>query len=121
MRDLNHLIGADISASLTGDLATISGTQAGVQRVLRRLFTNPGDYVWHPDYGGGLPAKVGSLATPQELRALILQNMLLEPVVARTPAPAIEVTPIANGVFIGIGYTDSRTKEPVFRSFSITL
>ena len=36
MSDLNHFYGGDLLLSNTGDLAAISGTTQGIQRVLRQ-------------------------------------------------------------------------------------
>ena len=49
MPDLSHEFGADLLAGPTGDLAVAAGAGLGRQRVLRRLLTNPGDYIWQPD------------------------------------------------------------------------
>ena len=46
MPDLAHQFGADLVAGATGDLAVVDGPALGRQRVLRRLLTNPGDYIW---------------------------------------------------------------------------
>ena len=54
MSDISHQWGSDLSIGPTGDFALVSGAILGQQRVLRRLLTNPGDYIWHPDYGAGL-------------------------------------------------------------------
>ena len=62
MPDISHQFSADLSLSPTGDLATITAPQLTQQRVLRRLLTNPGDYIWHPSYGAGLAAFVGQPA-----------------------------------------------------------
>ena len=59
MPDLAHEFGADLQAGPTGDLALADGAALGRQRVLRRLLTNPGDYIWHPTYGAGLARFVG--------------------------------------------------------------
>ena len=32
--------------SSSGDISVVSGPLLGQQRVLRRLLTNPGDYIW---------------------------------------------------------------------------
>ena len=49
LADLNHYIGGDLSASNTGDLSSAPGLLRSQQRILRRLLTNPGDYIFHPD------------------------------------------------------------------------
>src|SRR5581483_995049 len=55
LNDVFHYWGNDVSLSNTQDLLLVSGTVMGQQRVLRRLLTNPGDYLFDPNYGGGLP------------------------------------------------------------------
>jgi hypothetical protein len=85
MNDLSHYYGGDIAVSPTGDLAPIDGAVRGQQRILRRLLTNPGDYIWHPDYGAGLPQYVGQTLDAPKLKALILGQMRMEDCVAKTP------------------------------------
>jgi hypothetical protein len=69
LSDLNHYIGNDLTASNTGDLQPVDTTVRGQQRVLRRLLTNPGDYIFHPNYGAGLPQWIGRTADLAEMRA----------------------------------------------------
>ena len=52
-----------LRAGAAGDLAPAAGTLRGQQRVLRRLLTNPGDYIWQPGYGAGLGQFVGKPAS----------------------------------------------------------
>jgi hypothetical protein len=120
MVDLYAIWQQDLSFGLTADLQLANGSEAGRQRVLRRLLTNPGDYFAHPTYGAGLPAKVGSLATAAELQALVLSQMLQEQAVAQDPPPSVSVTPIVNGVSILLTYTDAVTADPVTLGFDIT-
>jgi hypothetical protein len=109
----------DLSFGLTADLQLATGSEAGRQRVLRRLLTTPGDYFAHPTYGAGLPQKVGSPATAAELQALVLSQMLQEQAVSQDPPPTVVTTPIVNGVSILVTYTDSITAEPVTLGFDI--
>lgn len=120
MNDLNQYFGGDIAASATGDLQPVDGTTKGQQRVLRRLLTNPGDYIFHPDYGAGLPRMVGELVDVEKIRALIRGQMLLEESVAKTPEPQIEVQAIAGGVSCRIQYTDAVSKAPAVLSFDVS-
>ena len=60
MQDAALIWGGDLGAGNTGDIALASGTILGQQRILRRLLTNPGDYIWHTEYGAGLAQFVGS-------------------------------------------------------------
>ena len=120
INDISHYWGSDIAVSAVGDLAPASGTLRGQQRVLRRLLTNPGDYEFHPDYGAGLPSYVGSVATPDEITALIRGQVMLEDAVARTPLPVISVASIANGISVQLTYTDAPSGQPVILAFSVT-
>ena len=45
MPDISQLIGADLAVSATGDLLTSTSIALSQERVLRRLMTNPGDYL----------------------------------------------------------------------------
>ncbi len=121
--DLYHYIGADISAAPSGDLQTVTDTLRGQQRVLRRLLTNPGDYIFHTDYGAGLPAYVGRVADVAKITALIRSQINLEASVASSPAPVISVKPIANpdggGFLVAIQYTDASTGGSATLSFSV--
>ncbi|CAI2428029.1 Uncharacterised protein [Serratia proteamaculans] len=124
--DLDHYIGGDIGVSSDGDLQGVSDTLRGQQRVLRRLLTNPrtpgdaGDYIFHGDYGAGLPKRVGELANIPEITALIRGQIALEAAVAKSPAPVITVRAITNGIAVSIRYTDAQTLEPVFLSFDVS-
>lgn len=120
MSDAHHWVGGDLAVSATGDLLAADGTLAGQQRVLRRLVTNAGEYVFHPDYGAGLPERVGSLLNVDELRALVRAQLALEACVARSPEPQIDVQAIAGGVAVRIQYSDAETARPVVLAFDVT-
>jgi hypothetical protein len=123
LADLDQYIGADLAVSATGDLATVADTKRGQQRVVRRLLTNPGDYIFHPEYGAGLPRYVGSTADVAKIRALISGQMQLEEAVARSPAPVVDVKPIpvsdGGGFAVSIRYVDAPSGEPVTLSFNV--
>lgn len=131
MSDLNHYFGGDVSQSATGDLLKIDGTTQGVQRVLRRLLTNPalrdssgnvvaaGDYIFHPDYGAGLPRMVGDTIDIAKIKGAIKGQILLESAVARNPAPAIDVVAITGGVSVSIRYNDAQTGAPAALDFDV--
>lgn len=110
MPDLQHTFGADLTVSPSGDLAMSTGAQLGLERVLRRLMTVAGAYIWQPGYGAGLPAAVGQVANVARLTAVIRTQMLAEATVARTPPPTIDVTSSGDGtVFAYIKYADAAT------------
>ena len=119
MNDLYHYFGSDIASSVVGDLQLVNGTTRGQQRILRRLLTNPGDYIWHPTYGGGLGQKVGSVIDIPGIKALIRGQLNLEEVVAPTPEPQIDVTAITGGISVYIAYVDAVSKTPQTLSFDV--
>jgi hypothetical protein len=119
MNDLNHYVGGDLSLSPTGDLSTVSGMERGKQRILRRLITNPGDYLFHPEYGAGLGRYVGALVNIPEVIALIRGQILQEDCVARTLAPVIRVSAQNDTLAVTISYTDAPSGEPVTLSFEV--
>jgi hypothetical protein len=95
--DLQHEWRSDLVTNSTGDLALTTNGLRGQQRLLRRLLTNLGDYIWHLDYGGGLGSYVGECADVSGLAAIIKSQMLLESSVSWSPEPRISVTQPAPG------------------------
>ena len=86
--DIGHVFGGDLELSPTGDLARVNLVERSKERVLRRLLTNPGDYLMHPTYGAGLPGLIGSTINETKTAALIKGQMLLEASVVQNPPPA---------------------------------
>lgn len=115
MSDLALSWGGDLAVGPTGDLAVTDGAWLGQQRVIRRLLTNSGDYIWHTSYGAGLAAFVGSPAAASQIQAVILAQIVMESSVAQTPAPVVTVTPSLSGQFntvsANIQYMDSGTDQ----------
>jgi hypothetical protein len=119
MPDLSHAFATDLALSPNGDLATVQGPALGQQRVLRRLLTNPGDYIWNLTYGAGLAGFIGQPTDIARIRALIRSQIFKESAVARTPEPLIDVQPGTNGaVAVHIRYADSDTGQTQTLSFS---
>lgn len=128
LNDLFHYWGTDLSVSASGDVLTVGGTLRGQQRVLRRLLTNPAnedgpaDYIFHPEYGAGLPRFLGQPIDSQKITAAILAQMVLEDAVAQTPAPTVKVAQVGsdNTAFsVNIAYNDAATNKPVTLSFTV--
>lgn len=119
MSDLDHYIGGDLGVSPTGDLLIASDTIEGQQRVLRRLLTNPGDYIWHPSYGAGLPQEVGQVMDARRILGTVRSQIFNESIVQRSPDPNIIISKITNGVSARIQYVDSTTKKSVSLNFDI--
>lgn len=92
----------------------------GRLRVLRRLLTNPGDYVWQPSYGAGLGRFVGSPASAERIRAVVRGQIFKEAAVARDPEPVIEVEAGVDGVtVVRVRYADADTGGSQVLDFSI--
>ena len=89
MTDLAHVMGQDLQLSPTGDLAIVLDDAETQQRILHRLLTSAGTYIWQLSYGAGLPGLVGSIASQQQITAIIRAQMALEPTVAATPEPQV--------------------------------
>ena len=120
MADLAHVMGGDLSVGPTGDLAVVLGVTETQQRVLRRLLTNPGAYLWQLGYGGGLPGMIGQPAEPNRIAAIIRAQVLQEAAVAPNPPPSVSVTVQPDGtVTASVIYTDALTLQPQTLSFPV--
>jgi len=120
MPDIWHQWGSDLMVGPTGDLASVAGALLGRQRVLRRLLTNPGDYIWQLGYGAGLAQFVGRPANALQIRAVIRSQIFQETAVARMPEPVVEVASDDTGaVYVDIRYVDAVTGETQVLSFSV--
>ena len=108
MVDLALTFGGDLALGATGDLALASGAALTEQRVLRRLLTNPGDYIWQLPYGGGLASFVGMSGMSAQIAANARAQLKLEARVARSPTPMISADENpTSGVVLSILYADA--------------
>ena len=107
MSDISHTFGGDLSVAANGDLAAVSGSALGQQRVLRRLLTNGGDYIWQLTYGAGLPSMIGMPVDAAAIAGLVRSQIFLESAVARTPTPTIDVQAQSSIVSLQITYSDT--------------
>jgi hypothetical protein len=122
MADLSLEWKGDFSQTPSGDLVLSEGVDQTRQRVIRRLLTAVRAYIWHQEYGGGLPERIGRVALPQNIEAICRAQIALEQSVAKTPIPVITVTePTSNlGLFvISISYVDAATGEAVALQFEV--
>lgn len=118
--DISHQWGSDLAVGPTGDLAAASGSALGVQRVLRRLLTNPGDYIWRLGYGTGLGRFVGQPANALQIGALVRAQIFQEAAVAREPEPVTAVNASQTGeVWLEIRYADADTGGTQMLSLSV--
>jgi phage baseplate assembly protein W len=120
MVDLTLQFGGDLSVGPTGDLALVDGTGLTQQRVLRRLLTNPGDYIWQLSYGAGLGTFVGQPGTPAAISGVVRTQLLQEAAVAPSPAPVVTSVSGNDGtVTTTLTYTDAATGQASTVSFSL--
>lgn len=111
----------DFQPDATGDLMMVDGDAEVRQRLERRLFTAVKGYVWHPDYGAGLPQKIGALFSVEEIQSIVASQLTLEASVAPSPPAKLTVAASPNQpslISIGIQYFDAVAGVSV--SFSIT-
>jgi hypothetical protein len=120
MADAGLYFGGDLLLSATGDLLAVDSVLESNQRILRRLLTNAGDYIWQLNYGAGLPKRIGSTMDENELRSLITSQMQLEQSVLQNPPPQILLDDIGNGFEIDITYVEQDSKAPVTLSFDVS-
>jgi len=92
MSDAYFVQGGLLQVGANGDLLTVTGDDLTQQRVIRRLLTNPGAYLWHLDYGAGLARYIGKPNMPNKVSADVAAQMALESTVAQTPVPTGSVT-----------------------------
>ena len=108
--DLWHEFGADLQVSASGDILLANGNTAVQQRVLRRLLTNQGQYIWQLAYGAGLRQRVGQDTNLTVIQNIVRSQIFAEADVAQVPAPVISATRDATGnVSVTITYTDATT------------
>ncbi len=120
MVDLALQMGGDLAVGPTGDLALADGPLLTQQRVLRRLLTNSGDYIWQLSYGAGLGTFVGQAGAPLVIAGVVRAQLLQEQAVAMSPPPVVAVTPESDGtVTASLTYTDSLTGQTYTGSFSL--
>jgi len=123
MADIAHQWGSDLGFGPTGDLAIVTGSTFGQQRVLRRLLTNPLDYIWQPGYGAGLAGFIGQPANVLQIRAQVRSQIFKEAAVAQSPEPTIDVTLSRGGaagdVYVHLLYVDAQTGQTQILTFSV--
>jgi phage baseplate assembly protein W len=120
MADLSLQFGGDLAVGQTGDLLLADGSALTQQRVLLRLLTNPGDYIWQLGYGAGLGQYIGQPGAPAAITGVTRAQMLLEPSVAKTPAPVINTTVGDDGtVALSLNYADAANGQTSLLTFTL--
>jgi len=87
--DLAHTWGQDIKIDASGDLFLAAGAELARQRVIRRLLTTPGDYIWSLGYGAGLSRIVGTPIDIRAIEAMVRLQMRYERSVRQSPPPTV--------------------------------
>ncbi|WP_118181309.1 phage tail protein [Paraburkholderia phosphatilytica] len=132
MSDIYHYWGNDLTVSPTGDLEVASATDSTEQEIIRALLTNPllkdvsgdpvaqADYTDHPEWGAGLPRRIGSSIDSSELAALITSVLVTFPGVARVPIPSVSVVQDDLGTAtVDITYYNTITGRTAVISFDL--
>jgi phage baseplate assembly protein W len=120
MTDLFLPFGGDLAVGPSGDLRLSDGPELTQQRVLRRLLTNPGDYIWQLDYGAGLGQYVGQPGAAAAIAGVTRAQLRRETAVASAPAPEVTVTAQPDGVVdLTLSYADAAAGEPSELTFSL--
>jgi hypothetical protein len=91
--------GGDLETNATGDICVQTVDIELQQRLVRRLLTNPGAYIWHTKYGAGLGQFVGQPYSSGVVRETISDQIRLEPLIATNPAPDVIVTQSLDSTF----------------------
>lgn len=102
-----HWFSGDLILSASGDLARVSGADRARQRVLRRVMTAKGAYLFNVDYGAGLPARVGDNANKAEIAGVIRSQMRQEKTVAQEVEPSVVVDVVQNAVIANVRFLSS--------------
>jgi phage baseplate assembly protein W len=120
MGDISHTFGNDIDLSASADLLYVDGTTEVQQRIIRRLLTAAGDYLWHLDYGGSLGQFVGQPANQSAIENVIQGQIYQEETVAQVPLAKVR-THVANDgtVTASIVYVDAATGAVQTLSFPL--
>lgn len=90
--DLAHTWGHDIGVAAGGDLLLVSSSGLTRERVMRRLLTSPGDYIWSLKYGAGLSRIIGKPIDTMAVEAIVRLQMRHESSVRQEPAPVVRQT-----------------------------
>lgn len=123
MADLSLEWNGDFEVSATGGLVLADGDDLARQRIVRRLLTAVQGYIWHPEYGAGLPQRIGRTAKALMLQSIVRSQIHMEASVAPMPAPRVVVTDVPDGnpglFVVAITYTEAATKVQKTLSFTV--
>jgi phage baseplate assembly protein W len=106
--------GGDFNLSPTAGLELISGAALTQQRLVRRLLTNPGDYLEDLTYGAGLGRYVGQPVNAAAIQGMISTQALLEESVLAVTSVTIATDNGLGLVSATIAYTASNAAGTQF-------
>ena len=113
--------GGDLSIGPSGDVNVTSIETDIQQRIVRRLFTNRGDYIWNTGYGAGLGGFVGEPRSSEFIESTILNQLQLERLVAVTPTPIVKTSRPSTGLFSTTSVTIQYQAAGAFSVNSVVL
>ena len=121
MSDAAHYFGGDLAIAANGDLLMVADPNETTQRILRRMLTPVGGYIWNLGYGAGLPQDVGEPALLSAVQNAVRAQIFQEASVAKAPEPVVTVTQDTGGsVIVSIVYTDATTGTPQTLEVSVS-
>ena len=92
---------SDLSVGPTGDIAVLPVETEVQQRIVRRLLTSPGGYIWHIDYGAGLGNYVGQPYSKTLIEGTVLNQLQNEVLVETSPSPSVRISQPISESFSG--------------------
>lgn len=114
--DLAHTWGQDIEIDSSGDLRLVRSSDLTRERVIRRLLTSPGDYIWSLSYGAGLSRIIGTPVDTRAVEAMIRLQMRSEQSVQTSPPPVVkkagDTRQNSDTLALSIQYVESGTNRP---------
>lgn len=120
---ISHWYGYDINLTPAQTIAIASGLDNVSQRILRRILTAKGSYIWHLDYGIGAGKYVGPALSPAllaKIKADFRGQILSDAEVGKNPPPSIVFdTSNPNLVGVTIQYTYAPTGQLQTLSFNL--
>lgn len=120
--EISQNFGSDLTVNEKGGLSLVDGLDETNQRIIRRLLTPLRDYIWHLDYGAGLPEFVGQVRSKpnfQKIKSLVISSVLKEETVSKTPNPEVDFNIIADGISCTIKYTSSVNDKSYILTFPV--
>lgn len=120
MADLYVEWNDDLQLSASGDLLLADQDDLARQRIIRRLLTPLRGYIYHQEYGAGLPRKIGESPSATRILAIVRSQMMMESVVSITDPIQVSVETSTNNpslYVVGITYKSKSSGQTI--SFSI--